>query len=180
MYIEFVPVLFFFWLALTLICLAIAVGMVTEKSPKLRKHLLVGPFAFLVSFLVGTEVWLQFSVWQSSQALQAYIQTGGPREPKLFFPFRARCYESIRGLEYALYGKAAATRYNDPDPQVRARCLTASLALFDQEGSDLYGPIVNVLNHAWQDPSPEVQRILANSGIKKPVGCSQPVTDKEN
>ncbi|MBI4752212.1 MAG: hypothetical protein HY774_27305 [Acidobacteria bacterium] len=178
MYIEFVSVLFFFWLVLTIICLAIGVGMVAEKSSKLRKHLLVGPFAFLVSFLMGTEVWLEFSVWQSSQALQAYIQTGGPRKPVLFFPFRARCYESIRGIEYAMYGNAAATRYNDPDPQVRARCLKASLALFDGEGSDLYGPIVKVLNHARQDPSPEIQQILADSGIKKPVGCSQPVAGK--
>ncbi|HNC45253.1 MAG TPA: hypothetical protein PLU80_13890, partial [Acidobacteriota bacterium] len=76
-------------------------------------------------------------------------------------------------------GTAAATGYNDPDPQVRARCLKASLALFDGEGSDLYGPIVKVLHQAQQDPAPEIQQILVDSGIKKPVGGSQPA-GKEN
>lgn len=179
MYIEFVPVLFFFWLVLTLICLAIGAGMAAEKSPKLRTHLLVGPVTVLVSFLIGTTVWFEFSTWQSRRELRAYIQSGGDQEPSLFFPFRARCYESVRGIPYAMYGTAAATGYNDPDPQVRARCLKASLSLFDREGADPYGPIVKVLNQAQQDPSPEIQQILVDSGIKKPAGTPQPA-DKEN
>ncbi|HMW01060.1 MAG TPA: hypothetical protein PLB18_24815 [Acidobacteriota bacterium] len=179
MYIEFVPVLFFFWLALTIICLTIGAGMAAEKFPKLRTHLLVGPVTVLVSFLIGTTVWFEFSAWQSRRELRVYIQSGGAQAPSLFFPFRARCYESVRGIPYAMYGTAAATGYNDPDPQVRARCLKASLALFDGEGSDLYGPIVKVLHQAQQDPAPEIQQILVDSGIKKPVGGSQPA-GKEN
>jgi hypothetical protein len=42
-----------------------------------------------------------------------------------------------------------------------------------------YIPIVKVLNQAQQDPSPEIQQILVDSGIKKPVGNPQPA-DKEN
>lgn len=153
--------------------------MAAEKSPKLRTHLLVGPVTVLVSFLIGTTVWFEFSTWQSRRELRAYIQSGGDQEPSLFFPFRARCYESVRGIPYAMYGTAAATGYNDPDPQVRARCLKASLSLFDREGTDPYGPIVKVLNQAQQDPSPEIQQILVDSGIKKPAGTPQPA-DKEN
>lgn len=153
--------------------------MDAEKSPKLRTHLLVGPVTVLVSFLIGTTVWFEVSAWQSSWALQAYIQSGSSHKPSLFFPFRARCYESIRGIEYAMYGNAAATGYNDPDLQVRARCLKMSLELFDGERADPYGPIVKVLNQAQQDPSPKIQQILVDSGIKKPVGNPQPA-DKEN
>ncbi len=129
----------------------LGLSLPARNYPTVRKHLIHGPIAFLATVAVlwiGQQLVL---VRRSEQRITEYVQHGG--SPTEFPDFKLhlvlwsrRCGNANEGSAYALYGTTAAGGIDDPDPNVRARSLHATLMLCD-----------------FPDNTPEVRAMIAKA-----------------
>ena len=152
------------WMAIW-ICLEIkANNRYSKQTPRLLTHLRYGPIAVLVlsfaAIVFSDMVLIQYSRWQITR----YIHSSAPLEEpsfRLHSNYRHWCGNGLIANIYDLYGPAAAAYFDDPDPEVRARSLRASVYVYDWINHPMDGPFVKVLRKARSDPDPIIRKMAA-------------------
>lgn len=136
------------------------------RGKLLFARVLSAPFVILLSFVMAVCGYHYFKVEQARAQIRAYIYSRQSPlvEPefRLHFIYRPICGNAMLEQMQELYSAAAATGFDDPDPQVRARARQASLAV-SGIGWNGYpdGLLRQVIEHAERDSDPTVQKILA-------------------
>ncbi len=129
----------------------------TQKThTRALTHLCYGPlavsFLFLTIVLSYDNLMIQHSRWKVRQ----YIHSGSAPtlRPELYLhnDYRGWCGNGFSQRLGELYDDIAVEEFKNPDPQVRAHALQASLAIFDLE----------LLAKAHRDEDPVVRKIAAD------------------
>ena len=140
---------------------------ITGRGSKnhIRRHATIAPIALFCTFFGAVFAYHYLEIQLCRAEIRAYIYgQQSPLVEPIFHPhflFHSFCGNAMMEQMYALYGEAAASGFDDPDPRVRARALQASLSVSGYGWNGIpEGVFQKVVHHAGRDPDPIVQQVL--------------------
>ncbi len=151
-----------FYVVLGVVVMVYQAAVVKFDRTRLPKDMFPRSWTIALGFVVGVGLYHVVMIERTKAEIRRYILEGQPGETPCFMYHQMEwswCGNAVSTERAWLYGDAAATGFDDPNPRIRARSLRATLLVSVRFGTDGKAAQM-VIRHAQQDTVSEVQAVL--------------------